>query len=253
MGANVLFSALDEDMRSTVVDAVENVTFAAGTEIITQGDVVANTFYIVGSGNAVATKDGVSVKEYGPGGSFGELALLYNAPRAATVTATTDLVCWALGRDTFRQTVIQSVASKREAYQRFLKDVPLLASLAEDERAAIADVLEQRVYEAGETLIKEGDAGSEFYLLEDGTAHSSSTQNEAKLEYKRGDYFGELALLDGGKARNATVTATTRCKVVAIDRDAFSRLLGNLQHILEQRSAEQYGKLARDGLVQSMA
>ena len=247
LSANILFSALDEDQRNVVVDAVEMVPFDAGTDIIVQGDTVANTFYILESGEAKAVVNGSVVKEYTAGGAFGELALLYNAPRAATVTATTNVTCWALGRDTFRSTVIQSMHEKREAHQKFLADVPLLSSLAADERAAIADVLTQRTYEAGEEIIREGDAGNEFYLLEDGTACSTSTLNTTTLDYKRGDYFGELALLHN-ETRKATVTAKSRVKVLSIDMDAFTRLLGNLQHILK-RNEEQYGQLARDGII----
>ena len=55
-----------------------------------------------------------------PGEGFGELALLYNAPRAATITANTPSVCWKLDRDTFNHIVKDAAQRKREKYDNFL-------------------------------------------------------------------------------------------------------------------------------------
>jgi len=60
------------------------------------------------------------------------------------------------------------------------------------------------------------------------------------MEYKAGDYFGELALLKSG-VREANVNAKTQLKVASIDRDSFKRLLGPLDEILK-RNMENYTK-----------
>lgn len=61
------------------------------------------------------------LKEYKPGEGFGELALLYNAPRAATITSKNDYVCWKLDRDTFNNIVKDAASRKREKYDNFLQ------------------------------------------------------------------------------------------------------------------------------------
>lgn len=66
------------------------------------------------------------MKTYEPGEAFGELALLYNAPRAATIKAKTDCLLWVLDRNTFNHIVKDASMRKREKYEDFLKSVTLL-------------------------------------------------------------------------------------------------------------------------------
>ena len=66
------------------------------------------------------------MKEYKAGEAFGELALLYNCPRAATITAKTEANLWSLDRQTFNHIVKDAAAKKRDKYEEFLKNVKIL-------------------------------------------------------------------------------------------------------------------------------
>lgn len=83
------------------------------------GDVVIRTgdpgelFYVIGSGSLTVTMDGDVIRELGPGGWFGELALLHDVPRTATVTASTDVTLWALDRHSFL-TAVQAAPQARQ-------------------------------------------------------------------------------------------------------------------------------------------
>ena len=66
------------------------------------------------------------LKKYVPGEGFGELALLYNAPRAATIASETDSILWKLDRDTFNNIVKDAAANKRQRYDDFLGQVEIL-------------------------------------------------------------------------------------------------------------------------------
>merc|ERR1719247_3822788 len=94
------------------------------------------------------------VKKCGPGDFFGELALLYNCPRAASVEARDPAVIWELDRETFNHIVKDASMKKRETYEQFLKAVPILETLGSFERGALADSLHKESIAAGVTVIK---------------------------------------------------------------------------------------------------
>ena len=105
-----LFQGLTTSEIHTLVLAMSQVNVNQGDSPIKQGD-KGDYFYVVDSGEFDVFLKGTvdennlpkSVFHYKSGGSFGELALMYNAPRAATVTATSDSVLWSVDRKTFRK------------------------------------------------------------------------------------------------------------------------------------------------------
>ena len=180
---NFLFSHLDDDSANLVLGAlVEKPIPARDIKVITQGD-AGDYFYVVErgvfdiyvnpSGHVLPGPQGMGnkVNTIGPGGSFGELALMYNAPRAATVVSTEkDSTLWALDRVTFRRILMDSAFQRRRMYESFLEEVPLFSSLTLYERSKIADALDTKKFAPGETIIREGDPGEAFFLLEAGEA-----------------------------------------------------------------------------------
>jgi CRP-like cAMP-binding protein len=104
---NVLFEGLDGDHKKKIVDEMYQIRLARGETAIKEGE-PGNNLYVIESGTFdILVRDEVSgrntkVAERGPGTIFGELALLYNAPRAASVLATSDAVLWVVDRYTFR-------------------------------------------------------------------------------------------------------------------------------------------------------
>lgn len=159
------------------------------------------------------------MKEYHPGEGFGELALLYNAPRAATIKAKTEAVVWKLDRDTFNHIVKDAAARKREKYENFLSSVKILTSMDPYERSKIADALKEEKYKKNDFVIHEGEIGDKFYMISDGEAIATKTLDaghapQKVLAYKRGDYFGERALLTN-EARAANIVVTVKILINA--------------------------------------
>lgn len=126
-----LFRALEETDLKVVIGAIEEKRYKAGELVIKEGD-QGDEMFVLESGSLDCTKvfkgntEPTFLKTYEPGEGFGELALLYNAPRAATIAAKEDSVCWALDRPTFNNIVKDAAAKKREKYDDFLNSVQIL-------------------------------------------------------------------------------------------------------------------------------
>lgn len=229
---------------------VHVVTYLTGHQVISQGD-AGDYFYVVEKGSfdvfvnssgAVQPGlegNGAQVGNIQAGGSFGELALMYNAPRAATVmSAEAGCTLWALDRVTFRRILMESTFARRRMYENFLEEVPLLSTLTPYERSKIADALETLKYPQGHVIIREGDPGYSFYLLESGEAYAYKGKPENKvLHYKKGDFFGELALLNDAP-RAASIVAASEVKVATLGKNAFQRLLGPVEGIMRRTQYE---------------
>lgn len=239
---NLLFSNLESDQRREVVDAMSERKVASGETVIKQGE-AGDEFYVVDEGSFDVFVEGKGkVLSVGAGGSFGELALLYSQPRAATVTATSEAKLWVVDGKTFRKIIMTSAHRKRKLYESFLKTVPILSSLEPSELVKLADALEPQDFDEGDNIITEGEQGDTFYIIVEGEAvvyKNMDGKSEEVLRLKRGDYFGELALLND-KARAATVQPVggpVKCAV--LDRGAFIRILGPILEILK-RNTENY-------------
>lgn len=244
---NFLFSHLDDEQSAQILGAlVEKPIPTKGIKVITQGDagdffyvVERGTFevYVNPSGSCQAGPDGMGQKVniIEAGGSFGELALMYNAPRAATViSAEPNCTLWALDRVTFRRILMESTFARRRMYESFLEEVPLLSSLTPYERSKIADALESQKFPPGHVIIREGDPGHSFFLLEAGEAVAIKNNSETPVkEYHKGDFFGELALLNDAP-RAASVVSRTEVKVATLGKSAFQRLLGPVEGIMRR-------------------
>jgi len=169
---------------------------------------------------------------------------LYNAPRAATITATTNCICWKLDRDTFNHIVKDSAQKKRDKYETFLSTVEILSSMDTYERQKLTDAIKVESFMKGDFVITEGDSGDKFFIVSEGTTSARKLiggQQKEVMTYDAGQYFGERALLmNEARAANIVVTSD-KAVCLSLDRATFSRLLGPLDQIL-MRNMEKYAK-----------
>merc|ERR1711874_162390 len=236
---NVLFSHLDENERSDIFDAMFPVNALPGEVIIQQGD-EGDNFYIIDTGEVEVYVNGEKVLTIGEGASFGELALIYGTPRAATVKASTssDVKLWGIDRDSYRRILMGSTIRKRKMYEEFLSKVSILENLDKWERLTVADALEATSFEHGQAVVRQGQPGDDFYIIVDGNASVTQFRNEGEDSQEVGvlgpsDYFGEIALMLD-RPRAATVTAVGPLKCVKLDRARFERVLGPCSDILKR-------------------
>lgn len=240
----VLFKAMDDSQLGDVIDAMFEMKVEAGQFIIRQDEEVADFFYVVETGvySALQGDDLKTVFTYENEGYFGELALLYNMPRAASIRAETDGSLWALDRQTFRKIVLKSAFQKRKMYESFLENVSLLECLEKYERENIADALVSQAYSAGDIVVKQGDRANGMYFVETGTLvvlkqMDGEEKPQQVNELQPGKYFGELGLVNHAP-RQATVVARDDVRVAFLDALAFERLLGPCMGIMKRNERE---------------
>eukprot|EP00195_Chlamydomonas_chlamydogama_P010756 CAMPEP_0202906016 /NCGR_PEP_ID=MMETSP1392-20130828/37031_1 /ASSEMBLY_ACC=CAM_ASM_000868 /TAXON_ID=225041 /ORGANISM="Chlamydomonas chlamydogama, Strain SAG 11-48b" /LENGTH=1079 /DNA_ID=CAMNT_0049594355 /DNA_START=194 /DNA_END=3430 /DNA_ORIENTATION=- len=255
---NFLFSNLPEAQRLEVFEAFEKRIVKAGEVIIRQGD-PGDHFYIVEAGQFdVYLQHLGSVRpelvhtylsQPGQKASFGELALLYSKPRAATVIARTDGMLWSLHRAAFKGVLQRQYGlaaggklgeNDTRAVVRTLRSVEVLQCLSMSHLHQLAEAMSEVVFNDGEYVIRQGEEGRDFFLIISGEVvctvrKNPADQSEAPKEVLRltaGQYFGERALLTNAK-RAANVLAAGQVSLLAISRQRFEQLLGPLQDIID--------------------
>jgi len=239
-----LFRTLDVQQFAEVIDAMFEHKVKAGDMVIRQGD-DGDYFYVIETGvySALINTDAgpKKVMTYDNEGNFGELALLYNMPRAASIKAETAGSLWAMDRQTFRKIVLKSAFQKRKMYESFLENVSLLKHLEKYERENIADALISQAYSVGERVVSQGDRANGMYFVESGTLvvlKGIDGDEKEVNELRQGEYFGELGLVNH-MPRAATVAAREDVRVAFLDVTAFERLLGPCMDIMK-RNMEEY-------------
>jgi cAMP-dependent protein kinase regulator len=130
-----------------------------------------------------------------------------------------------------------------------LKSVSILQTIDPYELSQVCDALQTEKVEAGDYIIKEGEGGDKFFIIEDGEAYAEKFNKELNkpvsvLDYGKGGYFGELALIRN-EPRAASVAAKTKCKLLTLDRMSFKRLLGPIENLLK-RNSDTYVKFMKN-------
>lgn len=238
---------LQSDQMNALIDIAWKEIVANGTEIIKQGDLDADYFYIVqdgafevlvsGQGGKSAEQAAAAVTTITQGGSFGELALLYVAPRAATVKASMNSTVWVMDRKNFKDILLKAGTANTSTYIQHLRRISLLSSLKDEELSEIAANLELMTFSRGEVVMQQGEAGQNFYILISGQVSIvKDGQEQTKLagSTQSPSIFGEMALLNN-EPRTATVKVVSEsAKALTLDRESFDMLLGPLEEIKQR-------------------
>lgn len=178
-------------------------------------------------------KDGKILGTMGAGKAFGELAILYNCTRTASIRVLKHSSVWVLERRLFQQIMMRTGLQRIEENVKFLKCVPLLKNLSHDVLCKIADVLEVEFYPANSYIIRQGASGDTFYLISQGSVKvtqrlpGTSIEEEIRI-LKRGDYFGEQALIKEDKRTANIVAQSPGVECLTLDRVSFNQLIGDL-------------------------
>jgi len=226
---------MDDKAMMLLVNAAVKKVVSKGTKVITAGDLDAEFFYVVQDGSfevklpggeeksaEMASSSGVIVEQ---GGSFGELALLYLAPRAATITAREDSVVWTIARSAFKSILRDASLEAVYKYVAYLDRVSVLDNLSAKQKQEIAQGLVETTFVKGETIMEQGEVGNTFYIMIEGEVSiqkDGTEQTKLQATSEQAQSFGERALLND-EPRAATVKVISDIvKVLTLDRISFN-------------------------------
>ncbi|KAL1510684.1 hypothetical protein AB1Y20_006980 [Prymnesium parvum] len=239
MMSNRLMKSLAPSDRDMLVKAFRKVEFEPGATIIKQGDKSDNMeFFVLESGVTDISVEGKgTVLKATKGVAFGELALLHNAPRAATCVAEEAVTAFALDMVSFKMILMGKSQQDASDYMHFLKNIPLLQKFDDLDLQNLAGCLKEVEYPADKNIIVEGDEGNNFYIIRTGEVKCTKGGTEVSSRLGKGDFFGELALLSSDK-RAATVTTTEPTTVLMLGRSEFVRLFGPINAEIKELAGQ---------------
>ena len=170
-----LFGDLAPSSLRDLVDVMKPRTYSSGDVVIRQGD-LGEEFFVLVSGVCEVLIEGVGkVHEYDGVGAFGELALMYSSPRAATIRSTAASQLFILDLRTFRMVLAQANENGLMAKVNFLRRVKLLKGLGDNQITRIAGALTEETFRKGAYVIKQGDIGDAFYIIKEGEVSDKVT------------------------------------------------------------------------------
>merc|ERR1719150_405387 len=172
--------------------------YAKNSQIIREGE-AGTLVYVMEEGKVEVSREGKFLSVMPAGKLFGELAILYNCKRTATIKAATDCKLWAIERQVFQTIMMRTGLIRQAEHTTFLKSVPTFVNLPEDTLIKIADVLEETAYKEGEYIVRQGAGGDTFFIISKGRVKVTKKEDGAKEEkfirnLHKGDFFGEKAL-----------------------------------------------------------
>ena len=234
LSQHFIFTHLPIEDLERIVSQMKLFSLKANEPVFFQGN-PGGKFFIIAQGSVQIIINGSVKGNLGAGQGFGELALIHDTKRTATIKTLEYVEMWAIERQVFRDSLKAINSLKFEENKTFLRSVPFLQTLTEDQIETLLPKGVSQSFTHGQKIISEGDPGSIFYIIQEGSVECSSS-GKVFRRLTKGEYFGEQAVLYNSN-RTATVTSVNKVKVLSFGREILTSAIGqHLNYILYQNS-----------------
>lgn len=234
---NFVFTNLSERQWKTMLKAFEEIRYSQGAWIIRQ-DEEGDYFYVSYNGGLRFVIDGESGESIQPGHSFGELALLYDSPRAASVVCDApSSTLFRLDQTTFRYIMQTQREHAEHDKMQLLRGIPFLKDVDDTDLNRLADAMVPRKFASGEVLVSKGDKADTLFIIQEGKVRVSD-YDSGQTKYQDhdlipGECFGESALLQDERHR-ATYRGKSKGLAICIGKYRFQEVLGKLSDLIHK-------------------
>ena len=224
LAKHFIFTKLNENYISIIIHHMKLYNLKNSELIFEQGQ-PGNNFYVVSKGKLEVVVNSKRIKLLSSGDSFGEVALLHNTPRTASVYTITNCSLWCVDRKTFRRTVEALESMNYEENQKFINTIPIFETLTLAQKDTVLHSLTSHYFSPGSPIVNEGDPGDLLYIIKEGIVLVTKNNQEVR-KMTKGFFFGEQALLHSS-LRTASVTAIDNVKCVAISGHQLTKIFGS--------------------------
>jgi len=214
---------LNHQAKDEIIISMSLYSIKEGKTLYSQGS-YGNYWYIVNSGELQKLNNDKLIATLTRGNSFGEKPIMNGAPRTTSVVAVTDCKLWVLKRSVFKKILEFIFTSNYEQNMKFLDglNMPLDTTI----KSIMANNLIQEIYEKGQYICKEGEIGNCMYIVKDGEIECLKGEKVIRT-LKKGDNFGQKAILEKEGIRSLDVRAKTDCKIYSISIEFFKNQFGD--------------------------
>jgi CRP-like cAMP-binding protein len=205
-----IFAEAPSAFVDSLVAALKATAVDPATYIMKEGD-DGDEMYIVSRGEVeiLVGPDEISVARLGPGSFFGEIALLKDAKRNASVRTIDECEVCSLSKEAFERVLqgqdavrenIMRIAFGRDRAKEVVRKVPIFKDCDDTFMDRLVRKLKPEVLKDGDYVMREGDTGSEMYILYKGEVEViAGAENKVLAKLGEGAFFGEIALLKNAK------------------------------------------------------
>jgi cGMP-dependent protein kinase 1 len=232
-----LFSGLDKDDMEILLAQMKFYSVPSDQIVFEQG-AKGKKFYIIETGKLEVYRNNVKKTVLDQGKTFGEMALLTDSARRATIKTIENSSLWGIGREQFRSAIKQINSKNFEVYKEFISNLQIFSHLPSDQIIKLAESVVQQSYSDNYRIICEGDEGMIIFIIKEGNAVAKMKGLE-KFRISQGEIFGEAAVLEENHIRNFSVYSVGPVNLLSISRDSIISIIGeNFKEIIYKNQAK---------------
>lgn len=228
-----LFSCLEDNERNEVIDQMVLEKTKAQEVIFCQGH-KGNSCYIIQSGTYTVAIDNRNLKQLRPRHTFGELAMLYNVDRTATVACTEAGALWRMDAAAFRKCMEQLSEKNFRKAMVFLSSDPTFGGMSDDERKTLAGACSVQTFSSHEVILREGEVGDWMFIVMEGVVQTTDRYGNSSVK-KPGTLLGAAGLIYH-RSQQSAAKAVENVTCLALGKCHVEHLFGPIGDVL-RRSA----------------
>lgn len=226
-----IFGTMQESEFDAVFMCLGVVHIETNEVVFKQGD-AGDSCYFIHSGSYKVSIDGKDLKTLGPNDSFGELALLYQMVRSATITCTQPGELWQMDQTSFKSCMEKLSSTQARRAEAFFRQDTNFCGLPTADLKLLAGLCSSQQFNEGEEVLREGEVGHWMFIITSGKVVPTDTRM-AQMFDRPGAIIGCLGLIYG-KRQSVGARAKGAVTCLALARSALSQLTEHVEDVLRR-------------------